>query len=686
MLKHCHLKLILFSCFVLFLMPVAHAQNEQDLKKMMDEAKKMINSDKDMDPDVKKQMLQFLNSEKTQKGIPVAQKEYHPAIELTTLPKCDDRRLAAIPAKIMSDQEAAQYIQHLSDKIEKQLGAADLNDAKKILVKSGNDVGISNEGIVSWYEGKPNLALSLTAKSAVNGKNLTGINNLAAMLNILGYEEKAIPMLQYALHKNDSSSLLLNNLGRAYLGLGDKQKAKQYYLQCIAVAPSHPEANNALGCLYEEAGDPVKATEHFEKSIEGGFNEEAYRHLKKLKPQAPIVILVKKHHKAPEYFNQFRFQVPGECYTYMDYYRVKEAHESFQRSISALSKEYSALQTLHEEKSNREIEKFQKDVFSSLAKGEMVQGTIRVYPFAAVAGLAINELQMQGAEILAQFRKDYERNMADLKRQKDDKAAMIEKEYKAQYKMGDMGECTNCCLNCDEVNRAKCKALEASALSFQADAAAFHKEFVDKSRLQLTGYFDDMIYWFALLGPSEESFDVNFYNTINHFLSAIEDLSKSTPMLVGPKMCGGEEAPKVAVIDNKYDVLNIPNCPVNISIPVVVGKISLNCTSFSISGGEGVKGSYSKNFITGQTTLTIGMGVTYEAGSAGIASVSAGADGSFYMTFDKSGGFSDAGMKFSVGASAGVGAVNSSTSAGVTMGMNSGFNYTGNAPDVTITL
>ncbi|MGH2643603.1 MAG: tetratricopeptide repeat protein, partial [Chitinophagaceae bacterium] len=500
MLKQLYLKTVLFSCITLFFMPVARAQNDQDLKKMMDEAKKMIDSDKDMDPAVKKQMLQFMNSSKVQNGISVAQKEYHPAIELTSLPKRDERRLAAIPAKVMSGQEAAQYILRLSDKIEKQLSETDRNNAKKIQKETGNDIAISNEGIISWYDSKPKLALCLAAKSAVKTQNLTGINNLAAMLNIMGYEEKAVPLLQYALNKDDSSSLLLNNLGRAYLGLGDKRKAEQYYLRCIAVAPSHPEANNALGCLYEESGDPVKAAEHFEKSIEGAFNEEAYRHLKKLKPQTSIVILVKKRHKAPEYFNQFRFQVPGECYTYMDYYKVKAEHESFQRSISALSNEYASLRLLHEEKSHKEIEKFQKNVFNSLAKREMVQCPIHAYPFALIAAQAIIELQTQGPEILAQFKKDYEKNIRDLGDRKAHKDKMIAKEYEAQYKFDNVGECTNCCINCEEVNRARCKALEESAINFQADAAAMHKEYVDKSRLQLTGYFDDMIYWFALLG------------------------------------------------------------------------------------------------------------------------------------------------------------------------------------------
>ncbi len=658
---------------------------QQDYKKMMEEAKEMISSEQEMDPALKEQMLKLMNSNEVAQGLQTAQESYRPAVELTTLPKRDEQRLAGISLQPLSKAEATQYIQGLTGKIETQLSTSELEQAKTILSKTDIDRDISNVGIASWYEGKPKLALYLVAKSAGKPQNVTGINNLAAMLNIAGYEEKAIPLLLFALQGDAKNSLLLNNLGRAYLGLGDKKSAEQYYLRCIAVAPTHPEANNALGCLYEEAGDPVKAERHFEKALEGGYNEEAMRHIQKRSPQQSIVLLIKKHHKAPAYFNQFQFQVPEECYSHKDYYRIQALHRSFQQGISALSNEYNALANENEDKVNQQIEDQPKILARALSTREMPSSLFSIYPFSPLASQMLLELQVQQAKVIRQFERDYKKDMDDLIDRKSKKAKEIEITYKAQYEIADIGECSGCCLNCEEVDRNMCKALEASDLNFQAAAASLHKNYMEKSRLQLTGYFDDLIYWYALLGPSQEIFDMNFYNTVVDFLSAIQDLSKSTPFLLGPETCDGQEAEKSEVGTNKYKGIDRPDCPVDITIPFVVGKLKLNCSSFSISGGEGATGSYSKNFVTGQSTLSIGAGITFEAGAKGV-SASIGASETIYMTFDRNGNFSDTGLKFSSNADVAAGNISVGAGGGYTMGMNSGWNFTTNAPAATIQL
>jgi len=671
---------------VVFLGCIAvHAQTQPDYKKMMEDAKKMISSDQEMDPALKDQMLKLMNSEKVKQGLQTAQTSDHLAAELTELPERDEQRLAGISQQPLSKMKATQYVQGLRSKIERQLSTSERGQVKALLSKASTDRNISNVGIVCWYEGKPKLALYLAAVSAEKPQNITGINNLAAMLNMAGYEEKAIPLLLFALKNDARNSLLLNNLGRAYLGLGDKKKAEQYYLQCIAVAPVHPEANNALGCLYEEVGDPEKAEDHFEKSLEGGYNEEAMRHIQKRNPQQPIVLLIKKHHRAPAYFNQFQFQVPEECYSHKDYYRIQALHESFQKGISALANEYNALAHENEKEVNRQMENQPKIIARALSTGKILSGPFHVYPFAPLASRMLTDLQVQQAEIIRQFERDYQKDMDNLKALKSQKAKEIEKTYRAQYEIADIGECSGCCLNCEEIDKNMCKALEASALHFQAAAASLHKNYVDKSRLQFTGYFDDLIYWYALLGPSEEMFNTNFYHTVADFLSAIQDLSKSTPFLLGPQTCDGQEAEKAEAGMNKYKQVAKPDCPVDISIPFVVGKLKLDCSSFSISGGEGATGSYSKNFVTGQSSLSIGAGITFEAGAKGI-SASVGASEAIYMTFDRNGNFSDTGLKFSSSADITGGNVSVSAGGGYTMGMNSGWSFTSNAAAATIHL
>jgi hypothetical protein len=53
-----------------------------------------------------------------------------------------------------------------------------------------------------------------------------------------------------------------------------------------------------------------------------------------------------------------------------------------------------------------------------------------------------------------------------------------------------------------------------------------------------------------------------------------------------------------------------PNCPVNIVIPAGPLKINLNCSQFKIDGGELIKFTYEKDFITKETTVAVGPGVS----------------------------------------------------------------------------
>ena len=91
------------------------------------------------------------------------------------------------------------------------------------------------------------------------------------------------------------------------------------------------------------------------------------------------------------------------------------------------------------------------------------------------------------------------------------------------------------------------------------------------------------------------------------------------------------------------------NCPIDIDIPFVVGRLALNCEQFSFSGGEGVIFKMSKDFSSGQSTMSISAGLQFEGSKEwGIFSgeVSAAATQSFYITWDKENNISDAGIAF----------------------------------------
>ena len=89
--------------------------------------------------------------------------------------------------------------------------------------------------------------------------------------------------------------------------------------------------------------------------------------------------------------------------------------------------------------------------------------------------------------------------------------------------------------------------------------------------------------------------------------------------------------------------------------------------------------------MTGQSTISIGAGITMEVGAVGMgASVSAGE--SIYITFDKNGNPTDTGLKFNAGAKVKMGNVSSGAGMGYTMSMNAGWDFTSNAAGRTLHL
>lgn len=114
-------------------------------------------------------------------------------------------------------------------------------------------------------------------------------------------------------------------------------------------------------------------------------------------------------------------------------------------------------------------------------------------------------------------------------------------------------------------------------------------------------------------------------------------------------------------------------CPINLKIPMGAIKVSLSCKKFGIEAGQGVKFGYEKDFITRESTLSMGVGV--DADIPGI--LDAKAKEKVYIKFDANNQPIDVGL--SVEASVGIKGTPPIASAGYTMGVNSGFNYSGSS-------
>jgi hypothetical protein len=692
-----NLMLAIISTCLFFMQALAQKTNSSDLKpedmgKMIEQQKKEIEADKDMDPDDKAMLLKMMNSKAVKEA---TKKMDHPdskmraAFQLdekmTSLPKQDLKRLSTIPKKTFTTEQLSQYVNRLAEKIQSQLKTEDKSEAQNIISKAEiSSSALSEAGVVAWYNGHPMQGLWIAAKSVQKADSVGALNNLGSMLIQTGYEEKAIPLLQYAFEKDSVNASVLNNLGRAWLGLGEKKKAKQFFLSCISHAPNHPEANNSLGCLYEAEGDKADAESSFEKSLKGAYNQNAAERLSILNPDYDLPKLIQFHYKAPKYFDQFGIEVPDECYGIDQIDSIKKVHEAFQNGLANLGNQYSAM----EEQANNEMDaasgKMKKTLLNALDNGNAFR--INIAPFELLAGNMIVKLSYNYLNEKQLARNDYNKNYQTLIDDYKISAGDISEKFEALLKTcvfeGEGGR--NDVQKYARYSKEACDAQKKLADKTQNDAATLHTAFKIRYRRLILDYYNDFIYWAGMKTTYPGEANIEIYRFINDFIDELKYMSSTTPFLDGYG-CDITHSDGTPPGTDEFGTKQKPECPFSLNIPMVIAKISVDCSSFSISGGEGITMGYKKDFANGQSTISIGAGVGVDVGVGAVhGGVKAGE--AIYVTFNGGGQVSDVGLKMDVSGEVQVGAANTGASAGYTMGMNSGFNFTHSGLENSITL
>lgn len=164
-------------------------------------------------------------------------------------PAKNTEELTKLPAPLAGASLQA-FVRKIYTDVTAKLSAAQLQEmnrqtaGKKPLVL--NQLAI----MTCFYQNNPLAGFAMAAHACdVPNPGALELNNLAAMLQLGGWPQKAIPILQYLDARFPGNPVVSNNLGQAYALLGDKEKTKFYLMACIRTAPLHPEANNTMAHL-----------------------------------------------------------------------------------------------------------------------------------------------------------------------------------------------------------------------------------------------------------------------------------------------------------------------------------------------------------------------------------------------------------------------------------------------------
>jgi Flp pilus assembly protein TadD len=566
------------------------------------------------------------------------------------LPKPDTLKIYALPKKILSLPELANYTKSLHEQLEKKLPPAMVKNAKAIAAELGNDP-LKMEG-AAWYafqNSKYAEAVLLITEASISKPN-DGLllTNAGAILDMSGLSDKAIPILRTTIQHDPTNGIAINNLAQAYCALGMIDSAMLYLNTCVRLSPEHPEANNTAGQIELARGNKAKAKIYFENAIRGGFSASAYQGLRSIdkndKNSYKIKKLISPKIKFPEYFNQYKYKLPRLCTNVAEAEAVKAEQEAFIKMINNAKDKIDKLRNAREKNmASFSPEAYNKQVLEKISNKQPV-----ARPFQVMAAIVAAETTNEYREELLEIQKFNTQNREQLK--------ALYKQYEAEYEVlkksfdKDDDKCcgegdVSCCTDptyCIKVNALRNKYL---VLFLNVDMDWQNKNLAFQRK-----YLDDLLYWEPLAANSTDEAYVRFYNWAGMYLGAIAEIANTSIL----EPCKTE---KQTGQDAKDSALKTYDCDIEFQAKFLVGKFTLDCEKFSMQAGELLIGKIERNFTTRQTTLSLGVGV-YEGLGGSFAGIGAGAEVgmsmSAFLTIDKTGALTDGGIVNSASASAGV--------------------------------
>ncbi len=576
------------------------------------------------------------------------------------LPEKDVKRIATIPAGIPTMAQLVTTLKNTKQKVEAATSKDILEGVKK-LVASQNPAQLQSSSIAHWYSDKPVAAVLLSMESVLKSPD-TAIawNNLAALFNMCTLETKSIPILKHWLEKLPQSSLLLNNMGQAWLGLGDIQTAEDYLKQCLAVDSLNPEANRSMAMICAKRNEPEKAEQHVKKEQQITQRESTVKQVEKItKSPLNIYFIYIKNPRIPKenFFQGIgldKFVLPQMPHTIGDVDEFEKKWQSFSVSVAAeMIYWLNAATTPPGEKEKEDLQYKNAGIYSKKAE--------RLY----------ENLKDSMQPLLALFSAEDMTNSLALAR-----------DYAFKYG----NACPDPSTYKDyEVWKTKCCAIKKPiAEMYMSQNNTFVKGRALMAMTDWKEFINGVINIYQLdPTPANKRFIsgliANYFTLLAQVAGAVRF---EYPIECRNLKYNDKQADSALMSERDINM----NCPawLNIELDLQVARLKADCEKFTIEGGKGIIAEYEKNFKTGTSTLAAGVG-----GRQNIAGVIEGELKQLvYISFDNDNRFVDFGLKGNAELSLGgnpievvkgiaeVGGKVAGSEGGYTLGINSGFRFT----------
>lgn len=466
---------------------------------------------------------------------------------------------ATMPAYITSTNNA------VNAKMRPEIKSLGEKTFQAITAEKNSAQVVGNNAAGLWIAGQPLLALYVMGKACQmepGNANLT--SNYASMLSMCGLPELAIPILNKLNAEIPRNSTILNNLGQAWFGLGDLDKARKYLDSTIAMYARHPQATQTVAAIEESKGNTAKAVEMMKRSISHAYSQDKENKLRKLgyKLKASDLKFSKPFKPDSDPLGLHKLERPPFPRTLSEQWKYvgvwTDFHASIQESGSNLSNKWNAA-------INRKTEHRSNPIFWDIGNVMLQSSERDGAAFRAKASLKALEEYEKGelVSLTAAYKAEVER--------------IAKESYQRSLKPKKEG---------GDENEAMCTEQIAAADKYLAAVIPRYDDLNREYLKQLSRSLNEKVYWSQYMDWPDQ-FEITKLNAQQQWLAALsrfggEDYRNTfgfkldEPMVSLSCMKRQEVPPGRNLPD--FDVVN---CNLNSEIFLFVGSIKITCNEMT---------------------------------------------------------------------------------------------------------
>ncbi len=344
------------------------APTQKEMEEMMKEAQKAMDG---LDPKAKRMMDSLGIKIPSFNNLPnVTDQQLADAAEEDerVIPSKKTELIAKLPKKTLTNAELASFVRTTNSSIAGLITPKSKALAEKAIVQFKNDpyygAMIASTANGMWIMGLKQPAVYLMGKATEVLPNADNYNNYAAYLTMTGAGHMAIPVLEKLNRAHKNNSTVLNNLGQAWLQLGDADKANKYLDSAIRVYANHPQANYTKCLILESEGKTAEAVVALKRSLKHSVTKSKLEKLDKLeknKSSRPAYYTPKTYFSTSFNLGVYTALIPSN-YTNKPGMTIEQEWQFFRQQLSGEMQGLDAAIRMADQKSQQELQHMQTNM------------------------------------------------------------------------------------------------------------------------------------------------------------------------------------------------------------------------------------------------------------------------------------------------------------------------------------